>query len=52
MAQMALAWILRQPNVSAALIGASRPSQIEANVKASGYKLSEDVINAIEEALR
>ena len=52
LAQIALAWILRRENVAAALVGASRPSQIEANVKASGYKLSEDTINAIEEALK
>lgn len=52
MAQMALAWILRQPNVSSALVGASRPHQIESNVKASGYKLSEDTISAIEKALK
>ncbi len=52
MAQMALAWVLRQENVAAALVGASRPSQIEANVKAAGYKLTEDTINAIEEALK
>lgn len=50
--QLALAWILRQPNVSSALVGASRPEQVEENVKASGIKLSEATINAIEEVLQ
>ncbi len=36
LAQFALAWVLREPNVAAAIIGASRPSQIEENVAASG----------------
>ncbi|RYG72326.1 aldo/keto reductase [bacterium] len=40
MAQLALAWCLRQPNVSSVIIGASRPSQVEDNVKASGAKAS------------
>lgn len=47
--QLALAWILRQPNVTSALVGASRPEQIEENVKASGVVLSEETITAIEE---
>ncbi|MCL6602736.1 MAG: aldo/keto reductase family protein [Paenibacillus sp.] len=49
--QLALAWILRQPNVSSALIGASRPSQVEENVKASGIELSEEVLKQVEEIL-
>lgn len=49
--QLALAWILRQGNVSSALIGASRPEQVEENVKASGVKLEEDVLTRIEEIL-
>jgi aryl-alcohol dehydrogenase-like predicted oxidoreductase len=36
MAQFALAWVLREPNVASAIIGASRPEQIDENVKASG----------------
>lgn len=40
--QLALAWILRQPNVSSALIGASRPEQVEENVGASGIALSDE----------
>lgn len=51
MSQLALAWILRQDNVASALIGASRPSQVAENVKASGYVLSEDVLKAIDVAL-
>ena len=46
--QLALAWILRQPNVSSALVGASRPSQVEENVKASGVELTEEVLKQIE----
>lgn len=52
MAQLALAWVLRQPNVASALIGASRPDQVAENVKASGYVLTEEVLAEIEEALR
>jgi voltage-dependent potassium channel beta subunit len=51
MPQLALAWILRQPGVASALVGASRPAQIEDNAKASGVKLSADVLEKIEEIL-
>ncbi len=51
MSQMALAWILRQPNVSACLVGATRPEQVDENVKASGVKLDADALDAIDEAL-
>jgi voltage-dependent potassium channel beta subunit len=51
LANLALAWILRQPNVASALVGASKPSQIEENAKASGVNLSEDVIARIEDIL-
>jgi aryl-alcohol dehydrogenase-like predicted oxidoreductase len=37
LAQFALAWVLREPNVAAAIIGASRPEQIDENVAASGH---------------
>lgn len=46
--ELALAWILRQPNVASALVGASRPEQIEANVKASDVNLTDEVIGKIE----
>lgn len=48
---LALAWTLRQPNVSSALIGASKPSQVEENVKAIDVTLSEDILKRIEEIL-
>ncbi|WP_373229325.1 aldo/keto reductase family protein [Cohnella sp.] len=46
--QLALAWILRQPNVASALVGASRPEQVVENVKASGIELSKEVLQQIE----
>jgi aryl-alcohol dehydrogenase-like predicted oxidoreductase len=49
---LALAWILRQPNVASALVGASRPEQVIENAKASGVTLSEDVLARIEEILK
>jgi aryl-alcohol dehydrogenase-like predicted oxidoreductase len=51
MAQLALAWVLREPNVASAILGASRPEQIEDNVRASGVELGEDVLQRIDEAL-
>lgn len=48
MPQLAIAWILRQKNVASALVGASRPQQVAENVKASGIKLSADVLQQIE----
>lgn len=49
--QLALAWVLRQPNVSAAIIGASRPEQIDDNVAASGVKLDAATLQAIDDAV-
>jgi aryl-alcohol dehydrogenase-like predicted oxidoreductase len=51
MAQLAVAWVLNRPNISAAIIGASRPEQVTDNVKASGVTLDDDVMTAIDEAL-
>ncbi|MCL6446123.1 MAG: aldo/keto reductase family protein [Alicyclobacillus sp.] len=48
LAQLALAWVLRQPSVSSALIGASRPEQIVENAKASGIKLSQETLDEID----
>ncbi|GFN33927.1 aldo/keto reductase family protein [Paenibacillus xylaniclasticus] len=48
---LALAWILRQPNVASALVGASRPEQVIENAKASGIELSEEVLTRIEAIL-
>ena len=39
MAQLAVAWVLQNDNVAAAIIGASRPEQVGENVKAAGVKL-------------
>lgn len=51
LAQLALAWILRQPNVSSAIIGASRPEQVEENVKAIHVALTTEDIADIEAIL-
>lgn len=51
MAQLALAWVLRLPNVASAIIGASRPEQVHENAAASGVTLSPDVLEAIDAAL-
>jgi aryl-alcohol dehydrogenase-like predicted oxidoreductase len=51
MATMALAWVLRQENVASAIVGASRPEQVHANVEASGVELSRDTLDAIDDAL-
>jgi aryl-alcohol dehydrogenase-like predicted oxidoreductase len=51
LAQMALAWVLCQPIVSAAIIGASRPQQVEENAKASEITLSDEVLHHIDETL-
>ncbi|HYX43893.1 MAG TPA: aldo/keto reductase family protein [Acidimicrobiales bacterium] len=51
MAQLALAWVLREPNVASAITGASRPEQVEQNAAASGVTLSDDVLTAVDEAL-
>ncbi len=51
MPQLALAWVLRIPSVSSALVGASRPQQIEDNARASGIKLEEEVITKLEQII-
>ncbi|HEX8234616.1 MAG TPA: aldo/keto reductase family protein [Abditibacteriaceae bacterium] len=51
MAQMALAWCLRQPMVSSVIIGASRPQQVDDNASASGKKLSDETLREIDQAL-
>jgi len=51
MAQMALAWVLREDNVASAIVGASRPEQVHANASASGIALSADTLAAIDDAL-
>ena len=51
MAQLAIAWVLTNDNVAAALVGASRPEQVRDNVKAAGVSLPQDVLTRIDEAL-
>lgn len=51
LAQLSIAWVLRQSNVASALIGASRPIQVEENVKASDISLSDEVLNKIDRVL-
>ena len=51
MAQLAVAWVLQNPNVSSAIIGASRPEQVHDNVKASGVKLDARVMKKIDAVL-
>ncbi len=51
MAALAVAWVLQNDNVSAAIIGASRPEQVHDNVKAAGVKLDDAVMRRIDDAL-
>src|SRR5579872_1566543 len=51
MAQLALAWVLREPNVASAIIGASRPEQVAENAAASGIDLDGDTLAELERAL-
>jgi aryl-alcohol dehydrogenase-like predicted oxidoreductase len=51
MAQLALAWVLREPNVASAIIGATRPQQVEDNAAASGIELDEETLERIDEIL-
>jgi aryl-alcohol dehydrogenase-like predicted oxidoreductase len=49
--ELALAWVLRRPELAAAIVGASRPEQVHANAAASGIELSADTLAAVDEAL-
>jgi len=51
MAQLAVAWTLQNPNVSSAIVGASRPEQVTDNVKAAGVKLEADALAQIDEVI-
>jgi aryl-alcohol dehydrogenase-like predicted oxidoreductase len=51
LAQLAVAWVLQNPNVASAIIGASRPEQVHENVKAAGVKLDADLLAAIDRVL-
>jgi aryl-alcohol dehydrogenase-like predicted oxidoreductase len=52
MAQLALAWVLREDNVASAIIGASRPEQVEENAAASGIELDDATLQAIDDAIQ
>ncbi|GCD19964.1 aldo/keto reductase family protein [Cellulomonas algicola] len=51
MAQLAIAWVLQNPNVASAIIGASRPEQVAENVKASGVEIPAELMARIDEVL-
>ena len=51
LAQLAVAWVLQNPNVSSAIIGATKPAQIKENIKASGVKLDSATMSAIDKVL-
>lgn len=51
MSQLALAWILRRPEVTSCIVGATKPAQLEENAKAAGIKLTDDTIRRIDEIL-
>jgi aryl-alcohol dehydrogenase-like predicted oxidoreductase len=51
LSQLALAWVLREPNVASAIVGASRPAQVDENVAASGIELDEATLAAIDDAV-
>ena len=51
LSQLALAWVLREPNVAAAIVGVSRPEQLDENAGASGVRLDEATLAAIDDAL-
>ncbi|CAB4342450.1 MAG: aldo/keto reductase [Actinobacteria bacterium] len=51
MSQLAIAWVLQNENVSAAIMGATKPAQVKENVKASGVKLTSDVMSQIDKVL-
>ena len=51
MAQLAVAWVLQNDNVASAIIGASRPEQVDDNVSAAGIKLDDELLDKIDEVL-
>jgi aryl-alcohol dehydrogenase-like predicted oxidoreductase len=51
MAQLALAWVLRRPEITSCIIGATRPEQIDDNVKASGLTVTEAALRRVDELL-
>jgi aryl-alcohol dehydrogenase-like predicted oxidoreductase len=51
LAQLAIAWVLQNQHVSAAIIGATRPEQVRENARASGVRLADDLLRRIDEVL-
>lgn len=51
LAQLAVAWVLQNKNVSSAIIGATKPAQVKENVKASGVKLAPEIMRSIDRVL-
>ena len=51
LAQLAVAWVLQNPNVASAIVGASRPEQVRENVKAAGVKLDAAILKRIDQVL-
>ncbi|GAA1019245.1 aldo/keto reductase [Acrocarpospora pleiomorpha] len=51
MAQLAVAWVLQNPNVSSAIVGATKPEQVRDNVKAAGVKLDAEALKQIDDVL-
>jgi aryl-alcohol dehydrogenase-like predicted oxidoreductase len=51
MAQLALAWVLRDQNVASAIVGATRPEQLRDNCAAAGRVLDDDVLAAVDKAV-
>jgi aryl-alcohol dehydrogenase-like predicted oxidoreductase len=50
LSQLAIAWVLRRPEVASAIVGASRPEQVAENARASGVKLAPEVVARVEAA--
>jgi voltage-dependent potassium channel beta subunit len=51
MAQLAIAWVLREENVASAIVGATRPEQVGENVAAADVELAPEVLSAVDDAL-
>jgi aryl-alcohol dehydrogenase-like predicted oxidoreductase len=51
LAQLAIAWVLREPGVASAIVGASRPAQLEDNCAAAGRRLDAEVLAAVDKAV-
>jgi len=51
MAQLAIAWVLQNPNVASAIVGATRPDQLQDNAKAAGVRLDADLLKAIDDVV-